>query len=57
MTISTFVKWSCGHAVGGCGLLRGGGSAGQAGATTLTLVNPPTQSATPETVTFTATGH
>ena len=53
MTISTFVKGLAGalSAAAICGA-----AADHAGATMLTLTNPPTQSATLETVTFTATG-
>jgi hypothetical protein len=54
MTISTFVKGLA--AMLSAAAVFAAGAAGQVGATTLTLVNPPTQSATPETVTFTATG-
>jgi hypothetical protein len=53
MTISTLVKGFAG-ALATCAIYAA--AASQAGATTLTLTNPPTQSDTPETVVFTATG-
>ena len=52
MTISTFVKGLAGALTAA---VICGAAAGEAGATVLTLTNLPTQTNTPETVTFTAT--
>jgi hypothetical protein len=52
MTISTFVKGLAGPLTAA---VICGAAAGEAGATVLTLTNLPTQTNTPETVTFTAT--